>query len=184
MQLKIWRYGDMDMALENTFDFTADDLTSNAKGKLTVRQEELLKSYRRISGCGAIVALIAVIGSFGVLGAIVFFNLDSESPLPQEAVLAIGGVFGSVIVIFLVFWLWGIYRARYVRSPKVFDVTGEARPHLKKRQYHTEYYVSIGKVRFQMQSKNQYDAIQADQTYHVYYIHYPPTHIILSIELL
>ena len=170
------------MSLESVFDFTVGDLASNAKGQLTPRQEELLKSYRKISGYGTIVAFIAVIGSIGALGAIIFFNSDIESPLPPDAVLAIGGVFGLAIVIFLFFWLLGIYRARYVRTPKVFDVIGEARPHLKKRQYHIEYYVSIDKVRFQMQSKKQYDAIQANQTYRVYYIHYPPTHIILSIE--
>ena len=53
---------------------------------------------------------------------------------------------------------------------------------LKKLRFHTTYYVSIGTVSLQLQSKNQYDAIQAEQSYHVYYIHYPPTHIILSIE--
>lgn len=170
------------MALESVFDFTADDLASNAKGQLTERQQELLKSYRKVSGCGTITAFIAVIGSFGVMAVIFLLSSDNESPLPPEAMLAIGGVFGFAILLFLIFWLWGIYRVRYVRSPKVFDVTGQAHPKIKKRQYHTEYYVKIGNVRFQLQSKNQYDAIQADQTYRVYYVHYPPAHIILSIE--
>ena len=181
MEIQRLLYGVLAMALEDIFNFTADDLANNANGQLTAGQQEMLKSYRKISRCGTIVALIAVVGTIVGLGAVVLLNADIESSAMQQALPAIGGVFGSVLVIFMVFWLLGIYRARYVRTPRIFDVTGTARPHLKKRQYHTEYYVSIGKIRFQVTSKAQYDAIQTDTTYRVYYIHYPPTHIILSI---
>jgi len=172
------------MALEDIFDFTADDLASNSKGQLTTRQQELIKTYRTVSNRGIMVSFIAVIGSFGVMALILLLGLNRLSPLPSEAIIVVGGMFGLVISIFLIFWLWGIYRARYIRTPRVFDVTGQAHPYFKKRQYYTEYHVSIGKIRFQIQSENQYNAIRADQTYRVHYIHYPPTHIILSIAAL
>ena len=172
------------MTLEGVFQFNADDLDSNSNGKLTARQQEMLKSYRKFSSCGTIAALVAIIGTIGILSGIVLLNTDSETSGMQQALPYIVGVFGFAFFLFIFFWLLGIYRSRYLRTPKIFDVTGKANPHLKKRQYHTEYYVSIGKVRFQVTSKAQYDAIQSDQAYRVYYIHYPPTHVILSIELL
>ena len=185
MRVHGWIYWVAHMTLADIFDFTIDDLTSNANGQLTTRQQATLQSYRKISRCGTIFAFIAVVGTISVMGAIVLFNTDVESSTMQQALPAIGIVFGLVLVSFIAFWLLGIYRSRYIRTPHVFEVTGSARPHLKKHPYrtlYTEYYVSIGKIRFQVTSKAQHDALQADKTYRAYYIHYPPTHIILSIE--
>jgi hypothetical protein len=46
------------------------------------------------------------------------------------------------------------------------------------------YHLTLGGTRLQLQTHAQFQALQQGRPYRVYYAHYPPAHLIMSIEAL
>lgn len=169
--------------LSDSFQFDADDLAQNRNGELTAAQHKKLEAYRKTYRCGSILAGISIVGSIAVMAGIFIFNSDINSPAMQQALPFIAVTFGSVLLIFVFFILLDRFRARHLRSGKISVVTGSIKRSSKTLQHAgTAYYVTVGKTRFQVPTKAQYDVFQPDTSYRVYYVQYPPTHIILSVE--
>lgn len=169
--------------LSDIFQFDGDDLAQNRNGELTATQHKKLEAYRKTYRYGSILASIVMIGSIAVMAGIFIFNSDINSPTMQQALPFIAGTLGSVLLIFAFFVLLGRFRARHLRSGKISVVTGSIKRSSKTLQHAgTAYYVTVGKTRFQVPTQAQYDAFQPDTSYRIYYVQYPPTHIILSVE--
>jgi hypothetical protein len=99
-----------------------------------------------------------------------------------EVSLAFLGVLLIIWLIFLFFYFLGDFRSD-LKSGKISAVEGFATLKQKKlpRGLGTAFFVTIGKVKFQIDTKKQSEAIQTNIKYRFFYIKYPPTQIILSI---
>lgn len=168
--------------LHNVFDFTQEDLRANQVGELTESQRLKLQKYGKQFACASLVAFVAMLGSVGLIVAFTVSNADGNPAVMKDAVPILTIVFGWTLFIVLFFILLGFYRVRDIRSGKLSTAEGETHCWTKKQRYLTEYHFKIGKTKFRATSQAQYDAIQPDRNYRVYYIKNPPAHIIFSIE--
>lgn len=177
----------MAQSLEDVFKFTPDDLIQNRSGQLSAKQSEYLQKHNRLTGCYTWVAIIFVFLSMLGLFFVAYREMGDTDQSPALAI--IGGTFGVAFLIVMVFVWIGRFRARDVRADKISIAEGQASLSTKKLRtsggmvMHA-YYVTIGKIKFQVHNTQQYEAFKPDSRYRVYYVKNPPVHIILSLEVL
>ena len=164
------------------FSFSADELAANKLGRITARQKKTLEQHIRISrfssGLAMFAALASIIVMFGIL-----LLISDESGLKQAASYLAGAAF-VFFAIMGVFTYIGLRRLRTLQNEEVSVREGALRLDTKSLDYGTmkAHYAWIDDFRFQLTSKKQFETLVNGNLYRVYYIHYPPTHIILSME--
>jgi hypothetical protein len=164
------------------FDFTNDDLLANRDNKLTQHQNKLIASYIKIARVSTRLALIACIGTVLVYFIIGYF-LQPEDGFGQALPYLIFAI-ALFIVIFVFFIVVGLIQSRHLRERHISIIEGPASRSARKIKHGrwTAYYVTIGNIRFQLSSKDQFEAFRDNVQYRVFYIQYPPAHLILSFE--
>jgi len=165
------------------FGFGKDDLSANKRGKITERQRNLLSQYIKItrfnSGLAIFLTVASVLFVFG-LPLLISSGSAIKQALPYLLgtalfVLAITGYFTSI----------GLKRLRTLQNEVVSIREGAIRLDIKKLDYGNlkAYYVWIDDFRLQLTSEKQFKSLADGANYRIYYIHYPPTHILLSLEM-
>jgi hypothetical protein len=166
----------------DAFEFTDHDLAANRANKLTPDQQKRIAAHIRITKTSTWLALIACIGSVAVFFGIAYRLQPADGfggALPVLILAAI--VFMSIFIFFIIV---GMIRSRHLYNRLISVVEGSAARSTRKLKHGrwTAYYVTIAETRFQLSSRAQFEAFQDDAHYRVFYIQYPPTHLILSIE--
>lgn len=166
----------------DAFEFTSDDLAANRADKLTPAQQKRITTHIRIAKTSTRLALIACIGSIAIFFAIAYRLQPADGfggALPFLISAAV--VFMSIFIFFIVV---GMIRSRHLYNRQISVIEGSAVRSTRKVKNGrwTAYYVSIGEIRFQLSSRAQFEAFQDHVQYRVFYIQYPPAHVILSIE--
>jgi hypothetical protein len=166
----------------DAFEFTSDDLAANRANKLTTDQQKRIAVHIRIAKTSTRLALIACIGSILVFFGIAYRLQPADGFGGALPVLVLAAaVFMSIFIFFIVV---GRIRSRHLYNGQISVIEGHAArstQKLKNRRW-TAYYVTIAGTRFQLSSRAQFEAFQDDAHYRVFYIQYPPTHLILSME--
>jgi hypothetical protein len=166
----------------DAFEFTSDDLAANRANRLTPDQQKLITTYIKIANTSTRLALIACVGSIAVFFGIAY-RLQPADGLGQALPFLISAavVFMSIFIFFIVV---GIIRSRHLYNRHISVVEGQAARSTRKLKNGrwTAYYVTIGETRFQLSSRAQFEAFQDHAHYRVFYIQYPPAHLILSME--
>ncbi len=166
----------------DSFGFTQDDLLANRENKLTPRQQKLVTSYIKIAAVSTRLAVVACVGTvllyFGI-----GYAMRPENGFGQALPYLIFAA-ALFVGIFAFFIMLGFSKSRQLRERQISTITGTANRSTKKLNYGrwTAYYVMIGNIKFQLQSQDQFDILQDNAQYRVFYIQYPPAHIILSLE--
>ena len=168
--------------LLEAFSSTPAELDANEKGIITPRQRKLLDEHIRIGGCGTRAAIIAFVGSAAFMIALPF--LTGDMPAATSALPWIAGTALLMLVIAGIFIAIGKRRLGRLRDPEVGMVEGVAECTIKEvgRQRWKAFHLRIGSQRFQLPTREQYDALVDGGSYRIYYVEYPPAHIILSAE--
>lgn len=168
--------------LEMVFDFDESDLLLNQDGRLSEKQLKLIEQTRRIGKIGGRFAFAAMFISIGGITAVGLYNVGFDLKNNPAPALIFIAFFCVVSLVFLFFFWLGKVRSE-LKSGKISSVVGFARHKQKKlpRSLGTAFYVTIGKVKFQVATKAQYEAIKPDVNYRFFYIKHPPTQIILSV---
>jgi hypothetical protein len=164
------------------FGFTNEDLLANHVNKLTQRQHRQIASYIKIARISTLLALGACIGT-----VIVYFGIgyvlqpDDGFGQALPYLIFAATLFVGIFVFFIVV---GIIRSRHLREKHISMVDGHVIRSTRKLKHGwwTAYYVTVGEVRFQLSSRDQYDVFRDNTQYRVFYIQYPPTHLILTVE--
>jgi hypothetical protein len=171
------------MRLLRAFGCSVSDLVANRGDSLTLRQQRLLAQHIAIGSRSSALAIFVFLGSaaFLLIGAPFLIN-DGSVPrqvLPYLAATAFVtlGIVGMFVGI-------GMRRVQMLRRAQIRVIEGPIRRDTKRfRQGRwTAYYLWIGDLRFQLTSEQQYDAFVERQSYRLFYIEYPPTQLILSLE--
>lgn len=169
--------------LLRAFGCRLDDLVANRRGSLTPRQQQLLARQIRIgswsSGLAALMIVVSL--AFFLVGAPL---LIMDGPIPPQALPYFVGTAVVVLAIVSVFIGIGIRRVQRLRKAQISVIEGPIRCSTRqiKGGRWTAYYLWIGRLRFQLATQQQYKAVAEGTSYRIYYIHYPPTQMILSIE--
>jgi hypothetical protein len=166
----------------DAFEFTDHDLEANRANKLTPDQHKLITTYIKIANTSTWLALIACIGTIMVFFAIAYGLQPADGFGGALPVLILAAV--VFMTIFIFFIIVGLIRSRHLNNRQISVIEGVAARSTQKWKNGrlTAYYVTIAGTRFQLSSRAQFEAFQDDAHYRVFYIQYPPTHLILSIE--
>lgn len=169
-------------ALLRAFSSNLEEVEENRKGTITPRQRTLLDEHIRIGGCGTRAAIFAFIGSGAFLVALPYLMGESEEAAPAMPwiigtallLIGIGGIFIAI----------GKRRLNRLRNPEIRVAEGRVEKRIKEigRARWKAFHARIGSEQFQLTTEQQYEAFVDGASYRVFYIHYPPTHIILSAE--
>ena len=164
----------------DAFDFTEDDLLANRAGKLSIRQNERVDEYLPIAKKRARFALIVGVGSVLFLFGIAFFAEPNQflQALPYLSIAA-----SFYLLIFLAFVIVDFKKLRRLDAREVQIAEGTAHLLSKKLRHGrwTAYYVTVDNIKFQIQ-RDQFEMFQEGARYKVFYLNYPPTHWILSVD--
>lgn len=174
----------MSEKLEEVFDFDKADLLLNQSGNLSEKQIQLVSQHRRIRRFGGRISIICFFVSIVSVTAISLYIIGVQDLRKHpEIALIFAAVFLICSGLFIFFYLLGNFRSD-LKSGKISIIEGTAEKAEKKmpRGLGTAYYLKIGNVKFQLDEKAKYRAIQPNVGYHIFYIIHPPTHIILSIS--
>lgn len=168
--------------LKKAFDFDESDLRLNKRHQISEKQLKLLSGYRRMYGFFGKLALVVFLISLGSISLIALYNIGidlTKNPVPVIALIAF---FSIGMLLFLFFLALGNIRSD-LKSGKISQVEGIAEHQKKKmpRRLGTAYFVTVGQVRFQLDTAAKYKALDAQSRYRIFYIKHPPAHIILSI---
>jgi len=164
------------------FKFNQDDLSVNKHGMITERQRKLLSQYIKItrfnSGLAMFFTAISLLFVFGLP-----FFLSSGPAIRQ----ALPFLIGTALVVFAItgFFTWiGLRRLKTLQNEVVSVSEGTIRLESKKLDYGRlkAYYLRINEIRLQLTSEKQFKSLVNGGRFRIFYIHYPPTHIILSLE--
>lgn len=162
------------------FDFTEDDLLANRAGRLSIRQNERVDEYVPIAKKRARFALIVGMGSVLFLFGITFFAEPNQflQALPYLSIAA-----ALYLLIFLAFVIVDFKKLRRLDAREVQIAEGTAHLSSKKLRHGrwTAYYVTIDNIRFQIH-RDQFEALQEGVRSKIFFLSYPPTHWILSVE--
>jgi hypothetical protein len=166
----------------DAFGFTRHDLLANQANELTPEQHKRINTHIKIANISTRLALIACIGTIVVFFGIAY-RLQPAGGFGQALPVLIfaAGLFMSIFIFFIVV---GTIRARHLYNRNISVIEGTAAQSTQKIKNGrwTAYYVSIAGIRFQLSSRAQFEAFQDNAHYRVFYIQYPPTHLILSLE--
>lgn len=166
----------------DAFEFTNDDLLANRANKLTPDQHKRIAACIKIANTSTWLALIACVGSivlfFGIAYRLQPANGFGEA-LPFLILAAI--LFMTIFIFFIVV---GIIRSRHLNNRHISVIEGYAARSTRKLKNGrwTAYYVSIAETRFQLSSQAQFEVFRDNTHYRVFYIQYPPAHLILTVE--
>lgn len=169
--------------LLQVFAWSMDDLVANRRGSLTPRQQQILARHIAIGSWSSRLAMLVFLGSvaFFIIGAPV---LIQEESVPQQVLPALGATVVVVLGIVGVFVGIGMRRLRTLRRANISVIEGPMRratKHIRNGRW-TAYYLWVGGMRFQLMSEQQYKVFVEGRSYRIYYILYPPTQLILSLE--
>jgi uncharacterized membrane protein len=166
----------------DTFEFTDADLSANRENKLTPDQHKRINTYIKIATTSTWLALIACIGTIGVFFGLAY-RLRPADGFGQELPILILAAF-VFMSIFIFFIIVGMIRTRHLNNRHISVTEGSAARSMRKLKHGrwTAYYVTIAETRFQLSSRAQFEVFQDNAHYRVFYIQYPPAHLILSIE--
>ena len=169
--------------LLQVFAASLDDLVANRRGSLTPRQQQILARHIAIGSWSSRLAILVFLGSlaFFLIGAPL---LIKEESVPQQVLPALGATVVVVLGIVGVFVGIGMRRLRTLRRANISVIEGPIRrttKHIRHGRW-TAYYLWIGRMRFQLLSEQQYKVFVEGRSYRIYYILYPPTQLILSLE--
>lgn len=164
----------------DAFDFTEDDLLANRAGRLSIRQNERVDEYVPIAQKRARFALIVGVGSVFILFGIAFFAEPNQF-LQALPYLSIAAAF--YLLIFLAFLIVDFEKLRRLGAREVQIAEGTAHLLSKKLRHGrwTAYYVTIDNIKFQIQ-RDQFEMFQEGARYKIFFLNYPPTQWILSVE--
>jgi len=164
------------------FTFSEEDLAANRQGLLTDRQRQMVADQVRLARVSSVLALLSVLGS--ILVFVGMAVLTEQGSIPPQAIPYLAGTGLILICIAGIFIFIGLRRLHTLRAEKISIATGPLRLTTKRFQHGrwTGYYATIDAIRFQLASKRQFEALNEDSTYQIYFLHYPPTHLILSLE--
>jgi len=168
--------------LMKAFLFGTDELTANKQGMLTAKQQKLLLQHINVSRFSSTLAMIVTLASIiGMFGILLFIP---QGAAIKQAVPFLAGVAFLVFVIMGIFTLIGLRRLKTLQKQEVSVVEGAVRLASKKLEYGmlNANYVWVDKIRMQLTSEKQCKVLKDGKPYRIYYVQYPPTHIILSIE--
>jgi len=167
----------------NAYSFNDTDLMENQRGKVTQRQKKLLDQHLRITRLNSRAAMVVTAASLLFLIIVFIFSGDGSSMKQAQPYLA--GMIFIVLVLTGTSVRVGLKRLRTLEQEEVRICEGKLRLELKNLDYGTlkAYYAWIDDFRFQLTSAKQVKALENGRVYKIYYIHYPPTHIILSLEM-
>lgn len=168
--------------LENAFDFDETDILLNQKGQLSEKQNKLISEYERINRFGGRLSLVVMVITTTLFGAIAFYAMGiAHLRTHPGAAYSYMAAFSIMWLLYLVSILWGKMRSD-VKSRRISSVEGTTERKTKKVRQWTAYYVTVDGVKFQIATKAQYNAFKPNVYYRIFYIKYPPTHIILSVS--
>jgi hypothetical protein len=166
----------------DAFEFTSDDLVANRTNKLTPGQQKRIDAHIRIARTSTWLALIACIGTIILFLGIAYRLQPAEGFGGALPILILAAVlFMSIFIFFIVV---GRIRSRHLYNRNISVIEGQAARSTRKLKNGrwTAYYVTIEGTRFQLSSRAQFEAFQDHAHYRVFYIQYPPAHLILSME--
>jgi hypothetical protein len=166
----------------DAFDFTNEDLVANRENKLTPDQHKRINTYIKIANTSTWLALIACIGTIVVFFGIAY-RLQPASGFGQALpVLVLAAV--GFMAIFIFFIVLGMIRSRHLNNRHISVVEGVADRSTRKVKNGrwTAYYVTIAEIRFQLSSQAQFEFFRDNARYRIFYIQYPPAHLILTVE--
>ena len=172
----------MTARLRQAFDFNVEDLAANREGRLTLHQKELVRGQLKVARTSSFIALLVVFGSVFLFVAIAVFA--NQGPIPKQAIpYLIGTALLFFAIVGLVTFI-GLRRLRDLRAEKISTIQGPVRLATKRFNHGrwTGYYAQIRNIRFQLTSEAQFKALVDDNAYQIYFIQYPPTQVILSLE--
>ncbi len=164
------------------FTFSAEDLAANRQGLLTVRQRRLVADQIRLAYISSVFAGLSVLGSILVFVGMAVFA--KQGPIPPQAIPYLAGTGLILLCIVSIFIFIGLRRLQTLRAEKISITTGPIHLTIKRFKHGRwiGYYAAINAIRFQLTSKYQFEALNEDATYQIYFLHYPPTHLILSLD--
>lgn len=166
--------------LKKAFDFDESDVLLNQNGQLSEKQIELISVIQRIYKIGGRVAFVVMFISIGLVTLIPLYAVGFEylKKYPEMAwgLLALFSISWSL---FLFSCLLGKLRSD-LKSRKISMVEGFAEHRTKMYRRWRAYYVTIGEVKFQVDTPAKYKAFKPNIYYRVFYIRHL-THIILSV---
>jgi len=164
------------------FAFSAEDLAANRQGLLTDRQRQMVANQVKLVRISSILALLSVLGSMLVFVGMAV--LTEQGPIPLQAIPYLAGTGLILLGIVGTFIFIGLRRLHTLRAEKIGMTTGPI--HLTTKRFKhgrwTGYYATIDAIRFQLASKQQFEALNEGIPYRIYFLNYPPTHLILSLE--
>ena len=168
----------------DAFEFTNHDLLANRANKLTPDQHKRIAACIKIANTSTRLALIACIGSIVVFFGIAY-RLQPADDFGQELPFLILAAV-AFISIFIFFIIVGIIRRHHLDNRRISVIEGYAARSTRKLKNGrwTAYYVTIAETRFQLSSQAQFEAFRDNVRYRVFYIQYPPAHLILTLEQL
>jgi hypothetical protein len=172
------------LRLLHAFSCSIDDLVANRHGLLTPAQQHRIAQYIAIGSWSSRLAL------FVFLGSVAFFFIGApflmqEETIPRQILPYLVGTALVVLALVGVFVGIGLRRVQTLRRAQIREIEGTVRRTTKQFRHGrwTAYYLWVGPMRFQLTSEQQYKVFVEGSTYRIYYIHYPPTHVIMSLEV-
>ena len=172
-------------ALQSAYQFDDEALRLNRAGQVSDSQGEILAIYSRNAKWGVRGAFIAGIVTAGVIiGGWALSNPLSRNSFRGEATAF--AIIGVVVLLFLLYSRWSYRRiANRLNQAEILHIEGAVKKSQKTHGYTkiTSYHLRINQVNFQVDTKKKWEVIQDGEQYRIHYIDYPPTNIVLSVEL-
>ena len=172
--------------LQSLYQFDEDALGQNQKGKITDAQRDTLAIYSRNATWGFRASFLAMILTIAIIpGAWALSDPMSRNSFQGE--LTAFSIIGGILLL-AILYSWLSYRriVNRINKAEILHIEGDAQ---KSQKQHgqtkiTSYHLQIDSVKFQLDTKKKWDVLQEGKRYRLHYIDYPPTNIILSIEVL
>lgn len=165
--------------------FDSHEITLNQQGQLSERQAKRLAQTIRLRQMGWQCAAFAFAATALFLLAMPL--LSDEMPLTRDSWIGLGVVIAVIALVFGVSRWHEFRRSADLRHRKIRVVEGPASTttrqiHMRGGAKLPRYELTIGEVEFYVESPAMLAFFQEGAWYRVYYIHYPPPHIVLSAE--
>jgi len=174
----------MRQSLEQAFAFSLAELDLNRQGKLSQAQGKRLAEYQKMRGCGRRAAAVAFgVTALGMAALALLFDvpgIDQARPY----LLLVAGVIALISLLSLV----GDFLAgRDLAQGKLSVMEGKVQTWAKEikasgSSLGTAYYIRIGRKKFQLETAQQMQALENNQTYRFYYVRNGRVPIIFSVE--
>lgn len=171
--------------LEQAFSFSAEELELNRSGEFSSVQEDRLKQFREVRGCGRKAALIAFsVSALALFIVPIIFARESGMAQARPYIWSVAGFFLAII---LIFGILDIFAGQNLTQGKMSTVEGGVETWkqeigAKSSKVGTTYFMRIGHKKFQLMTEEQMNALEDDKDYRFYYVENGRVPIILSVE--